>query len=75
MGNIKFISFPSFSAVTRYEHSVGVCHLANLASKSLNLSEKDKIELMIAALYHDVTTPPFAHAMEEILKIYSEYLN
>lgn len=70
MGNIKFISFPSFSAVTRYEHSLGVCHLADLASKSLNLSEKDRIELMIAALYHDVTTPPFAHAMEEILKSY-----
>jgi len=68
MANIKFISFPSFSAVTRYEHSLGVCHLADLASKSLNLSEKDRMELMIAALYHDVTTPPFAHAMEEILK-------
>jgi HD superfamily phosphohydrolase len=39
-----------------------------LASKVLNLSEKDRIELMIAALYHDVTTPPFAHATEEILK-------
>lgn len=70
MGNVKFISFPSFSAVTRYEHSLGVCHLADLASESLGLSEKDRIELMIAALYHDVTTPPFAHAMEEILKSY-----
>jgi len=70
MGNINFISFPSFSAVTRYEHSLGVCHLANLASKSLKLSEKDSAELMIAALYHDVTTPPFAHAMEEILSTY-----
>lgn len=70
LGNIRFISFPSFSAVTRYEHSLGVCHLADLASKSLNLSEKDRMELMIAALYHDVTTPPFAHAMEEILKSY-----
>lgn len=70
MGNIKFISFPSFSAVTRYEHALGVCYLADLASKSLSLSEKDRIELMIAALYHDVTIPPFAHAMEELLKIY-----
>ena len=69
-GNVKFISFPSFSTVTRYEHSLGVCHLAKLASESLALSEKDKIELMIAALYHDVTSPPFAHAAEEILKHY-----
>lgn len=70
MGNVKFISFPSFSAVTRYEHALGVCHLADLASKSLNLSEKDKVELMISALYHDVTTPPFAHATEELLQSY-----
>ncbi len=70
MGNVKFISFPSFSAVTRYEHALGVCYLTDLASTSLNLPEKDKIELMMAALYHDVTTPPFAHAMEEILKSY-----
>lgn len=70
MGNIKFISFPSFSAVKRYEHSLGVCHLAGLASEALGLSEKEKIELMIAALYHDITTPPFAHAMEDILKKY-----
>ena len=73
MGNIKFVSFPSFSAVTRYEHSLGVCHLADLASKSLGLSEKERIELMTAALYHDVTTPPFAHAMEEILESHCHF--
>jgi hypothetical protein len=67
MPNIKFINFPSFSAVTRYEHSLGACHLADLASKSLGLSEKDRIELMIATLYHDVATPPFAHTWEEVL--------
>ena len=67
MANIKFINFPSFSAVTRYEHSLGTCHLANLASKSLGLSEKERMELMMAALYHDVATPPFAHAWEEVL--------
>jgi len=73
MGNIRFINFPSFSAVTRYEHSLGTCHLADIASKSLGLSKKDRIELMMAALYHDVTTPPFAHATEEILKRYFEF--
>jgi len=67
MGNVRFLAFPSFSAATRYEHSLGVCHLADLASKSLSLCRKDRIELMIAALYHDITTPPFAHATEELL--------
>jgi HD superfamily phosphohydrolase len=49
MSNVKFVCFPSFSAVSRYEHALGVCHLANIAADSLSLSEKDKIELMIAA--------------------------
>ena len=70
MSNVKFVCFPSFSAVSRYEHALGVCHLANIAADSLSLSEKDKIELMIAALYHDITIPPFAHAMEEQLNSY-----
>ena len=67
MANIPFLSFPSFSAVTRYEHSIGVCHLAELFANRVGLSEKDKIEVMLAALYHDAATPPFAHAMEEVL--------
>jgi hypothetical protein len=67
MANVPFLSFPSFSAVTRFEHSLGVCHLAGLFARSASLSEKDTLELMFAALYHDVATPPFAHAVEEVL--------
>jgi len=66
--NVPFINFPSFRA-TRYEHSLGVCHLASLTSDILNLNKKDKTELMIACLYHDVATPPFSHAVEEILQL------
>lgn len=68
MANNQFVSFPAFANASRYEHSLGVCYLAEICAKSLNLSEKDKIELMMACLYHDVGTPPFAHAMEEVLQ-------
>lgn len=68
MANNQFVAFPSFSNSSRYEHSLGVCYLSSLCAKSLDLSEKDTIELMIACLYHDVGTPPFAHAMEEVLQ-------
>lgn len=68
MANNQFVAFPAFSNVSRYEHSLGVCYLAGICAKTLNLSEKDTIELMMAALYHDVGTPPFAHAMEEVLQ-------
>lgn len=73
MANNQFVSFPAFSNASRYEHSLGVCYLAGICAKSLNLSEKDKIELMMACLYHDVGTPPFAHAMEEVLQAEYEF--
>lgn len=68
MANNQFVMFPAFSNSSRYEHSIGVCYLAGVCAKSLELSEKDTIELMMACLYHDVGTPPFAHAMEEVLQ-------
>ncbi len=73
MANNQFVSFPAFSNASRYEHSLGVCYLAGICAKSLSLSEKDKIELMMACLYHDVGTPPFAHAMEEVLQAEYEF--
>lgn len=69
LANIPFFSFPSFASVSRYEHSLGVCNLANICAKSLELSERNRIELMIACLYHDVGTPAFAHAIEEIFNL------
>lgn len=67
MANNQFYAFPAFANTSRYEHSLGVCYLAGICADKLRLSPKDKIELMIAGLYHDVGTPPFAHAMEEVL--------
>lgn len=68
MANNQFVAFPSFASASRYEHSLGVCYLATICAKNLKLEEKDATELMIACLYHDVGTPPFAHAMEEVLQ-------
>lgn len=73
LGNIHFSSFPAFSNCSRYEHAIGVAHLAEIASESLSLDTKEKIELMIAGLYHDVATPPFAHATEATLNEYYEF--
>jgi uncharacterized protein len=67
MANIPFLRFPSFTGVTRYEHSLGVCYLAGIFAEATGLNDKDKIEVMLAALYHDAATPPFGHAVEEVL--------
>lgn len=68
MANNQFVAFPAFASSSRYEHSLGVCYLAGLCATTLELAEKETIELMMACLYHDVGTPPFAHAMEEVLQ-------
>lgn len=68
MANNPFAAFPAFASSSRYEHSLGVCYLADICARELELDEKNRLELMLACLYHDVGTPPFAHAMEEVLQ-------
>jgi HD superfamily phosphohydrolase len=44
--------------------------LAEIAANNLNLDKKEKIELMVACLYHDIASPPFAHATEDVFRRY-----
>jgi len=56
---------------TRFEHSVGVMHLAGLLSENPNLSpyfsEDERRMIRIAALLHDVGHGPFSHVFEHLL--------
>ncbi|MEM4704759.1 MAG: HD domain-containing protein [Candidatus Bathyarchaeia archaeon] len=56
---------------TRFEHSVGVMHLAGEAVENPNLSkyvnEETAETLKIAALLHDVGHGPFSHVFEQLL--------
>ena len=49
---------------TRFQHSLGVMHLAGKFADSLNLNEERKKELRIAGLMHDSGHGPFSHASE-----------
>ncbi|HEY8446511.1 MAG TPA: HD domain-containing protein [Thermomicrobiales bacterium] len=58
---------------TRYEHSLGVFHLARLAVEHLRLTsggdwitDEDARTICAAALLHDVGHYPFSHAIEEL---------
>lgn len=60
---------------TRFEHSIGVKHLAEeifrvVNSKESIFSEEDLIYLKAAALLHDIAHPPFSHLLEEVVKEY-----
>jgi hypothetical protein len=68
MPNIGFVSFPSFASVTRFEHSVGVSHLAWWWARRNDLDLDSGEALAIAGLYHDAATPAFSHLFEEFLQ-------
>lgn len=54
---------------TRFEHSLGVYHLAKQLVKHIN--EQQRNELLAAALLHDIGHGPFSHATEEVISHYT----
>lgn len=57
---------------TRFEHSLGVMHLANILTSSIDtVSNDEKDELRVAALLHDIGHAPFSHVTEGLVKHYT----
>ena len=54
---------------TRFEHSLGTMHLANMFSDALHL--EDQKLLMASALLHDIGHPPLSHSLEELFEKFS----
>ena len=57
---------------TRFEHSLGVMHIASQAGNALNEKEilkSDDIEILrLSGLLHDIGHGPFSHLFEEIIQ-------
>jgi len=57
---------------TRFEHSLGVMHIADQAGKTLhekNILQSEDIEyLRLSALLHDIGHGPFSHLFEEVIR-------
>jgi len=57
---------------TRFEHSLGVMHIASQASQALNekgiLKSYDIEVLRLAGLLHDIGHGPFSHLFEEVIQ-------
>ena len=52
---------------TRFEHSLGVSHLAGRMAKSLCLTDQESTIVEVAAMLHDVGHGPYSHTLEHIL--------
>jgi hypothetical protein len=68
MSNIPFLAHPSFANVDRYEHSLGVAHLAWRWARRNDIGAEAATALTLAALYHDAATPAYGHLFEGFLK-------
>ncbi len=57
---------------TRFEHSLGVMHIASQSGQALNekgILKSDDIEILrLAGLLHDIGHGPFSHIFEEIIQ-------
>ena len=53
---------------TRFEHSLGVMHLAGKFAESVGLTEAETQAYRLAGLLHDVGHAPFSHATERIME-------
>ena len=52
---------------TRFEHSLGVSHLAGKMAESISLSNEESTIVEVAAMLHDVGHGPYSHTLEHIL--------
>src|SRR5689334_6802165 len=57
---------------TRFDHTLGVTHVAGLMARALGL-DGDQVELVqVAALLHDIGHGPFSHVSENALERYAD---
>lgn len=56
---------------TRFDHSLGVCHVAGLMAQGLDLNSDHTELVRLAALLHDLGHGPFSHVSEYALERYA----
>jgi len=57
---------------TRFDHSLGVCHVARRLGKALRFREEEEELVCRAGLLHDLGHGPFSHVAETILEMYAD---
>src|SRR5580700_10906446 len=57
---------------SRFDHTLGVMHVAGQMARSLRLEEDDTAAVRLAALLHDIGHGPFSHVSEYALERYAD---
>ena len=68
LSNIDSIAMPGIANLSRYEHVLGVGHLAQHVGFLSQLGSLDRLALGAAALLHDWIITAFGHLVEEAFK-------
>ncbi|MFC1920963.1 HD domain-containing protein [Chloroflexota bacterium] len=63
---LSYLVYPT-SNHTRFDHSLGVAHIAELIGRSLEIEDSQIEELRMAALLHDIGHAFFSHLSEELI--------
>jgi hypothetical protein len=65
LSNIDSIDLPGIANLSRYEHVLGVAHLASIAGFRPSLTVSERLVLDAAAVLHDWAITSFGHLVEE----------
>lgn len=57
---------------TRFDHSLGVCHVAGMMGTELGIQSDDVELVRLAALLHDIGHGPFSHVSENSLQRFAD---
>lgn len=68
LSNIDSLNIPGIANLSRYEHVLGVNHLAGQLGFYNRLSREDRLALSASALLHDWAITSFGHLVEEAFK-------
>lgn len=67
LGNVDRV-YPG-ATHTRFEHSLGVMHLAGILSQKLGIDKEYTELIQLAGLYHDIGHLPYSHLFDTVLGI------
>lgn len=68
MCNINSLLVSGASEISRFEHTLGVMHLAKCWIVAHGIPESEGRDLVAAAVLHDMQTGPFGHSMQYVLE-------